>query len=108
MLDYYILLDNKKVEPVKNALKWGRWMEENRENSVVKQEDVGDYRISTVFLGLDHGYLGGGLLLFETMVFKIKGKKIDYSDLDMERYPDYAEAVKGHKRMVNKWKKKIN
>jgi hypothetical protein len=54
----------------------------------------GDVRISTVWLGLDHGWGGGPPLIFETMVFggPMSG--------EMDRYSTEAQAVEGHARMV--------
>jgi len=68
---------------------------------IVKQQKVGKYWVSTVFLGLDYNWTGQGKpILFETMVFK--GKQ---SDLDMDRYRTWEEAMKGHILMVKKYKK---
>src|SRR5436189_165925 len=59
------------------------------------------YRVSTVWLGLDHNFsLEGPPLIFETMVF---GKEL-WMDLDSARYATEAEAMEGHWRMVRKWK----
>jgi hypothetical protein len=52
--------------------------------------------VSTVFLGLDHGYTPGPPVVFETMVF---GGPMDG---ECERYCTWAEAVEGHARMVEK------
>ncbi len=59
-------------------------------------DTVGDKRVSTVFLGLDHQYGDGPPLLFETMVFP----KDSYSDLYCERYSTYDEAEAGHAKAV--------
>ena len=66
----------------------------DREYKVVKQTAVGDKRISTVWLGLDHNYFdeGDGPIIFETMVFPEEG----YDDLYMERYKTEEEAIAGH------------
>lgn len=83
----------------------------NKKYKVVKQEDVGDYWVSTVWLGIDHSFIptdepNPRPLIFETMVFN--KKKSGYLDLDMDRYATEEEAIKGHERMVKKWKKKLN
>lgn len=54
--------------------------------------------VSTIWLGLDHGY-DGRKLIFETMVFN-KGSMIE---IDADRYATEAEALKGHARLVRKW-----
>ena len=60
------------------------------------------YRISTVWLGIDHSFGQGPLLIFETMVFELGSSR----DLDMMRYSTLAEAEQGHKDMINKWRRK--
>lgn len=98
------ILKNKKPVSVDSVLEWGRQFE--KMDSIVKQEDLPNgYWVSTVFLGLDHNFGGGKPLLFETMVFKKDKKgKVNFRDLDMDRYFTWEEAEKGHKRMVKKWK----
>lgn len=64
--------------------------------AVLCQEDVGKYWVSTVWLGMDHGF-GTRLLIFETMVFN---NETDESDLACERYTTEEEALAGHERMV--------
>jgi hypothetical protein len=51
-------------------------------------------RVSTVWLGLDHGYCNDKPLIFETMVFML-GK-----DVDCERYTSLEEAKSGHLTLV--------
>ena len=60
-------------------------------------DSVGDYRVSTVFLGLDHGF-GGARLWFETMVFKGDS----YADRYCDRYETAEQAKAGHLDTVNK------
>lgn len=56
---------------------------------------VGDVRVSTIWLGLDHSYtLDGPPLIFETMVFG------GHHDMDGERYATEAAALAGHDRWV--------
>jgi hypothetical protein len=59
--------------------------------------EIGQSRISTVFLSMDHGLSGligdDTPVLFETMVFG--GEHDDYQ----ERYHTYDEAEEGHKRI---------
>ena len=68
---------------------------------ILKQETLPNgFRVSTVWLGMDHGFGGDKPLIFETMVFG------DGADDDMERYSTKAEALAGHERMVAIWKLK--
>ncbi len=90
---YYILDENKNVVLAKDVHEWGAFFE--KRDRIVKQEKVGEVRISTVFLGIDHGFLDDGApLVFETMVFGG-----EHDDLT-ERYHTWAEAEEGHKATV--------
>ena len=97
-LGSYILDDNDN--PVETTtLEWGRWMEENRDRKRIALDSVGAIMVSTVFLGLDHNFMGiGAPLLFETMVFADPEKSMleDYT----ERYHTKTEALEGHKRIL--------
>lgn len=90
------------IEP--DLLKWAAWFEQSSKDGArfVAKTQVGEYQVSTVFLGLDHGF---GLdddeppILYETMVFK-NGSN---SDEDCERYATRDEAQRGHDEMVAKY-----
>lgn len=76
----------------------GEYLKLNKKDLRVDYSVFGDVTVSTVFLGLDHGY-NGQVLLFETMIFG--GEHDGYQ----ERYTTWEEAVSGHKiacDMVNK------
>jgi hypothetical protein len=70
---------------------------------IIKQENIGNLHISTVFLGINHAWEKEEEcpILFETMVFK----KISYSGLFQERYLSYDEAEQGHNKLKQKIKK---
>ena len=87
------ILDGKEPKPIEDLLEWAKAME--RQNRVVKQTQIGDVKVSTVFLGLDHSFGGGAPLLFETMIFG--GKEDGYQD----RYSTWDEAIEGHKKAVD-------
>ena len=62
---------------------------------VVKQEDAPDGTyVSTVWLGIAHGFEGNKPRIFETMVFPIRGKWGE--PLSCQRYCTEEEALKGH------------
>lgn len=68
----------------------------------VGEDFINGYRISTVWLGLDHG-LGCSPkpLIFETMIFKeedIEEEEDKWDEIYMERYSSYEEALEGHKK----------
>lgn len=61
------------------------------------------FRISTVFLGIDHNWGSSDRpIIFETMIFA-KTEKLEKSDLHeyQERYCTKEEALEGHKRACN-------
>lgn len=70
------ILKDKKAIVCEDIHEWGRFMEDK--NRIVKQETIGKADVSTVFLGLDHGFGEGEPLLFETMIFG--GKEEGYQD----------------------------
>jgi hypothetical protein len=81
------------VEP--DLFAWARWFERGDEVRRVAETVVGNARVSTVFLGLDHNFSRSGPpLLFETMVFG--GDHDEYCD----RYATRAEAEAGHAAAV--------
>jgi hypothetical protein len=73
-------------------------MSTKRKDGIVAKTQIGKYLVSTVFLGLDHGWEGDPLW-FETMVFNTGGAT-PWLDLGMHRYRTYDEAVVGHASMV--------
>jgi len=92
-LTKYILDADGHPQPEGDILAWAQWMGTG-DNKVIKREQVGRVRVSTVFLGLDHGWGSGELLLWETMVF---GGKLDGL---CERYASRADALAGHANVV--------
>lgn len=81
-----------------NLLFWGAWFE--YANRHARKDDVGPFWISTVFLGIDHGWdEGSAPVVFETMAFDWTG---DSSELDFafKRYSSWDEAVAGHEAAV--------
>lgn len=73
------------------------------EYRVVKQQDVGPWWVSTVWIGRalppTHAEQWGQALIFETMAFGREGTPVQ----DMEtvlRYATEAEAEAGHERLV--------
>ena len=97
-----ILVDNEVV-PCPDVLEWGKWMGSHERH--VGDTHIGPFRISTVFLGLNHGY-GSTDLWFETMVFIDRGEPFEpFKDvLFCQQYCTYAEAERGHENIVEKVK----
>jgi hypothetical protein len=71
---------------------------------IVQRDQIGEYWVSTVFLGLDHNWGSGPPLLFETMVFEpdvdgINGRK---GIGGCERYSTWDEAEAGHRAVCER------
>lgn len=69
---HYILDENGEPKCIgsgtEDMLRWVKCFED--EKRIVKQEYIGPYQVSTVFLGLDHNFRPEGPpVLWETMVF---------------------------------------
>lgn len=76
------------LEP--DIIKWARWLE-SVDRSVKSTRLPSDVRISTVFLGIDHRFMGHGPpILFETMIFG--GPHGEYR----KRYCTWEDAEAGH------------
>lgn len=75
-------------------LDWARKSEDKAYKQVAYDEFPGG-RVSTVWLGLDHGW-GGELEIFETMVF---GGPLNEEQV---RYATLEEAEKGHVDMLQR------
>lgn len=92
---YYILKDMKLVRAT--ADEWAVWFERDPlERTIDRTELEGGVWVSTVCLGMDHGWGTGRPLLFETLV--LNGEL----DGEMERYSTLEEAKAGHWRMVDR------
>lgn len=109
LLGMYILDQNGKPILCEDTLAWAEWYD--TADRVVAKTKIGIYEVSTVFLGLDHGFhrlMNPELspVLWETMVF---GEEVYVELLDrmvrksldrMDRYTSLEEAKAGHKKMV--------
>jgi hypothetical protein len=95
-MPHYILQGHTPV-PVDDILTWARWFEEHdRKVGLATWRDAGGRelaRVSTVFLGLDHGWHGLPLL-FETMIFW-PGHELDEYQW---RHASWDEAAAEHER----------
>lgn len=91
MGDKYIL-DGKRAVECHYLMAWAKWFETGDRR--VADETIGDARVSTVFLSLDHSYGEGPPMLFETMVF---GGPLDQ---EQDRCTTWDEAEAMHAAMV--------
>jgi hypothetical protein len=86
---YYLLNEDKTLRRV-SSKDWAHWFEADRMHRQMANHVIGGVRVSTVFLGVDHGDGTGPPVVFETMIFG--GPYNDYQD----RYSTYEDAMKGH------------
>jgi hypothetical protein len=94
MMQLYYILDGKEPVPVASMIEWVKWFEKADRRVALTELDSGE-EVSTVFLSLDHRFIGDGPpVLFETLV---RGGNFDGV---VERYCTWDEAEAGHKRMV--------
>lgn len=63
----------------------------------VAETTVGGIWISTVWLGLDHGWGSSAPVIFETMAF---ARGLGWSELESRRYCTETEALAGHEEVV--------
>lgn len=92
--DHYILV--KRVPIAVDVMSWARWFEKNAAACRVAETKIGDVRVSTVFLGLNHNFADDGPpILFETMVFG------DPHNGEIWRYESWKDAEIGHQEAVD-------
>ena len=88
-LGYYRLAADGET-PIKceDLIQWAKYFATS--NRQVAENYIGEVRVSTVFLGLDHAWWGGPPMLLETMVFG------GQHDGHQERASSRAEALTQH------------
>jgi len=96
--DKYILGPDKIPVAEPDLYKWAQWFQCNDDARVVARDQIGESRVSTVFLGLDHNFMGDGPpILWETMVFG------GHMDSEQDRCSGTInDAEDMHLRMVKK------
>jgi hypothetical protein len=100
MSTHYVLTKDKKVKGC-GLKEWAAFYEQTDSRKIARTV-VGKVVISTVFLGIDHGFDGGKPVLFETMVFGIDDDELQY------RYCTWDKAVKGHNIVVDEVRKELS
>lgn len=90
----YILDAEGQPVPCEDPIAWARWYEAHDDQRRVAVDRIGDIKVSTVFLGLDHNYGRGAPILYETMIFG--GAHDGYQD----RYHTRDQAVAGHAHAI--------
>lgn len=85
-------------------------LSESRDYKIVKRTRVGHAEVSTVWLGIDHGWgMSDVPVIFETMIFateptrgKLLGRDREWHEADefQERYTTEEEALRRHDEIV--------
>jgi hypothetical protein len=86
-------LENGVPVRCESTIEWGQWIE-NKENRRIAYAEKDGVKVSTVFLGVDHGFGTEKGVLFETMIFG--GDNDGYQG----RYQTLTEAKAGHERAM--------
>lgn len=98
MLTNYILDERGEPKPEPDLITWAKWFEADERRVVRRNQfyvDDNEITVSTVFLGLDHGWRPGAPpVLWETMIFGLK------DDQPQWRYTSRDEAIANHDRLV--------
>lgn len=96
-MKYYVLNDDYSIREANDMNEWSKFFQVGREASHLKHNFSDGSYLSTIFLGIDHGYdfNGGPPILFESMLFTGEGEE-EYQ----ERFATYAEAKASHDRYV--------
>src|ERR1041385_6620695 len=98
---YYLLDENHQPVPT-DLMTWARMFEKD-DVWRVAADMIGECHVSTVFLGLDHGFdATKPPVLFETMTF---GGPLEQ---EQERYCTWDEAMAGHAAMCAKVRAAMN
>lgn len=103
MVSEWYILDGREVRPAASYEEYFRWRDAQRGKHPratfqVAAEEVNDVTVSTVFLGLDHGWGEGPPQVFETMTFDHRADPT--CDQFCWRYTTLDEAEAGHKAVV--------
>lgn len=94
---WYKLDDNNQPVECVDQEDYAQWQMISEHKLLLRNTRFNNNKIevSTVFLGLNHCYMGGNPILWETMIFA--------EDLPlhqgMDRYRSYESAIKGHYAM---------
>ena len=94
MADYY----NIDGEPI-DMMEWARLFE-IPEYRIVASDMVGHVWISTVWLGLDHNWLGSEPWIFETIAFVVPQGDDRWKATEIRRYATHAQALEGHAQVL--------
>lgn len=97
---YYVLDDKVEPRPAEDVLAWAVWFETMADRQLVDDTLEDGTRVSTVFLGMDHGFgrREDAPILYETMIFG------GPHDGHQERYGHRLDALNRHGGIVKNLK----
>jgi len=114
-MGHYILDENRQPVEV-DMMTWAQWFSQN--DRLVAEDFTGFYRLSSVFLGIDHQWGKGPPMLFETMVFlreseikKIFGRYRPVNEEAFElgdtqwRYSSWDDCATAHQTILRRLQK---
>jgi hypothetical protein len=93
-------LDGHNVVKCANVAEWDEGFEGDH---CVALTEVDHVTVSTVFLGVSHGFRNAAPIVFETMCFAKGGDAVEGFD----RYATWEDAEAGHAAIVETWRKKL-
>jgi hypothetical protein len=97
--DFFYILENKTPVPCPDIHAFATFFKNHKEERLVALTQIGDYRVSTVFLGIDHNFSDeGDPLVFETMIF---GGNFDGEDEYQTRCSTWEQAEAQHREAIN-------
>lgn len=96
----FVLDANDVPRPAKSVIEWAEFFETNRRQ--IALNEIGDMRVSTVFLGVNLNMFGARPILFESMVFDKEGH-----GLRTLRASTKKVALEQHQSLVEECRKKL-
>lgn len=96
------LIRNRYYDREGNRIGLFEWAElfDDWSYKIVDQDVLGPYWVSTVWMGLNHQYLDGPPLIFESAVFRSGGT---HCQLECIRHTTEVSARSVHKELVEKY-----
>jgi hypothetical protein len=95
---FYTIDQDGRVQGKPDPVVWSRWVETAdrviARTTVTNETTGGQVKVLTVFIGVDHQFVEGPPILFETVV--AGGQR----DKTVERYSTIEEARRGHAAIV--------
>jgi hypothetical protein len=102
---------DKNGKPI-DPMEWSELLKDLKYRRVAETTLPDGKWVSTVWLGLDHSFMGGEPLIFETMVFNEEKKRRKLfgewkmmmgDEIACQRYFTLEEAKKGHEKLVKEY-----